>query len=219
MSGQSSTPPMFTSASRTPRQSLEPQDASSWTLGSARPTQKSSTLDHRCFASFSRVVTKHCTNFGGTIESVLREDMGLLGQCWALNQRSIAAMNIGVALVWRYRSGTRIWLYIIRRKMDQNPIWLESSSRSVLTSYQNFSEWHIKRGETLWTSTIDYVSELLSKIYQNFYQSDPFSSVVKSGMPLKPRRVNSRMRRTPLYQRSRHRYTNARNTSLPLNQH
>ena len=25
---------------------------------------------------------------------------------------------------------------------------------------------------------------LLSKIYQNFYQSDPFSSVVKSGMPL-----------------------------------
>ena len=46
---------------------------------------------------------------------------------------------------------------------------------------------------------------LLSKIYQNIYQSDPFSSMVKNGLPLDPHLANTRMRRTPLYQRSRHR--------------
>ena len=38
-----------------------PLDASSWMLWSARPTRKSWTLDHRCFASFARAVIKRCT--------------------------------------------------------------------------------------------------------------------------------------------------------------
>ena len=40
-SGQFSAPAKFTTAPTTPSQSLAPLDASSWTLGSARPTQKS----------------------------------------------------------------------------------------------------------------------------------------------------------------------------------
>jgi hypothetical protein len=36
----------------------------------------------------------------------------LLEQCRALKQRSIAVMNVGLALVYTYRSGTRIWLAI-----------------------------------------------------------------------------------------------------------
>ena len=109
-SGQFSAPAKFTTAPTTPSQSLAPLDASSWTLGSARPTQKSWTLDHRCFASFARAVIKRCTNFGGAVVSVLRADTGLLERCRALKQRSIAVMNFGLALVWRCRSGTRIWL-------------------------------------------------------------------------------------------------------------
>ena len=109
-SGQFSAPAKFITAPTTPSQSLAPLDASSWTLGSARPTQKSWTLDHRCFASFARAVIKRCTNFGGAVVSVLRADTGLLERCRALKQRSIAVMNFGLALVWRCRSGTRIWL-------------------------------------------------------------------------------------------------------------
>ena len=41
LSGQFSTPAKFTPAPPTPIQSLAPLDASSWTLGSANPTQKS----------------------------------------------------------------------------------------------------------------------------------------------------------------------------------
>ena len=54
--GQISAPAKFTSAS------LAPLDASSWTFGPARPTQKSWTLDHRCFA---RAVIKRCTHLVG----------------------------------------------------------------------------------------------------------------------------------------------------------
>ena len=105
-SGQFSAPAMFTTAPTTSSQSLAPLDASSWTLWSARPTQKSWTLDHRWFASFARAVIKRCTNFGGAVVSVLRADTGLLERCRALKQRSIAVMNFGLALVWRCRSGT-----------------------------------------------------------------------------------------------------------------
>jgi len=56
-------------------QSLALLDASSWTLGSARPTQKSWTLDHRCFAG---VVMKCCTNFGGAVVSILQRTRN----CW-----------------------------------------------------------------------------------------------------------------------------------------
>ena len=79
-------------------------DASSWTLGSARPAQQSLTLDHRCFA---RVVIKRCTNFGGAVVSVLRADTELLERCQALfKQRSIAVMNFSLALVWSCLCGS-----------------------------------------------------------------------------------------------------------------
>ena len=50
----------------------------------------------------------------------------------------------------------------------------------------------------------------LSKIYQNFHQSDLISfdrsqKRYAAKPTLKPRRANTRMRRTPLYQRLRHR--------------
>ena len=35
------------------------------------PKQKSWTLDHRCFPSFAWMLIKHCTNFGGSVVSVL----------------------------------------------------------------------------------------------------------------------------------------------------
>jgi len=44
------------------------------------------------------VVIKSCTNFGGAIVSVLRADKNLLEWCQALNQRSIALINISLAL-------------------------------------------------------------------------------------------------------------------------
>ena len=78
-SGQFSAPAKFTTAPTTPSQSLAPLDASSWTLGSARPTQKSWTLDHRCFASFARAVIKRCTNFGGAVVSVFTSGHGIAG--------------------------------------------------------------------------------------------------------------------------------------------
>jgi len=56
---------MFTNALKTPSQSLTQLDARSCTLGSARPTQKSWTLDHRSFASFAQAVIKRCTNWWG----------------------------------------------------------------------------------------------------------------------------------------------------------
>ena len=106
-SGQFSAPAKFTYAPTTPSQSLAPLDESARTLGSARPTQKSWTLNHRCFTSFARAVIKRCTNFGGAVVSVLRADTGLLKRCRALKQRSTAVMNFGLALVWRCYSGTR----------------------------------------------------------------------------------------------------------------
>ena len=121
-SGQFSAPAKFTNAPTTPSQSLAPLDESSRTLGSARPTQKSWTLNNRCFTSFARAVIKRCTNFGGAVVSVLRANTGLLERCRALKQRSTAMMNFGLALVWRCYSGTRIWL-LITGEMDQAPIW------------------------------------------------------------------------------------------------
>ena len=109
-SGQFSAPAKFTYAPTTPSQSLAPLDKSLRTLGSARPTQKSWTLNHRCFTSFARAVIKRCTNFGGAVVSVLRADTGLLERCRALKQRSTAVMNFILALIWRCYSGTRIWL-------------------------------------------------------------------------------------------------------------
>jgi len=50
----------------------------SWTLGSARSTQKYWMLDYRYFANFLRAVIKHCTNFGRAFVSVLRADTELL---------------------------------------------------------------------------------------------------------------------------------------------
>jgi len=78
-------------------------DASSWTLGSARPKQKSWMLNHRCFA---RVVIKRCTHISGAVVSALWADTELLELCRALRQRSIVAMNFGLALVWRCLCGT-----------------------------------------------------------------------------------------------------------------
>ena len=99
--GQFSAPAKFTAAPTTPSQSLAPLDASSWTLGSAKPTQKSWTLDDRFFASFARAVIKRCTNFGRAVVSILRADTELLERYRALKQRSIAVINFGLALVWR----------------------------------------------------------------------------------------------------------------------
>ena len=109
-SGQFSAPAKFTYAPTTPSQSLAPLDKSSRTLGSARPTQKSWTLNHRCFTSFARAVIKRCTNFRLAVVSVLWADTGLLERCRALKQRSTAVMNFGLVLIWRSYSGTRIWL-------------------------------------------------------------------------------------------------------------
>jgi len=101
--GKFSASAKFTTALTTPSHSLVSLDASSWTLGSARPAQKSWTLDHRCFA---RVVIKRCTNFGGAVVSVLRADTELLERCQALKQRSIAVMNFSLALVWSCLCGS-----------------------------------------------------------------------------------------------------------------
>jgi len=69
---------------------------SSWTHGSARPTQISWTLDHRCFA---RAVIKRCTTFGRAVVSVLRADTELKELCRALKKRSIAVIKRCLALV------------------------------------------------------------------------------------------------------------------------
>jgi len=85
--------------------SFAPLDTSSWTLESARPTQKFWTLGHRCFV---RAVIKLlvCTNFGGAVVSALRADTELLEWCQALQQRPIAVMKFTLALVWRCLCGT-----------------------------------------------------------------------------------------------------------------
>ena len=112
-SGQFSAPAKFTTAPTTPSQSLAPLDASSWTLGSARPTQKSWTLDHRCLASLARAVIKRCTNFGGAVVSVLRADTGLLGtvfgrwssdplRWWTLVWRWYAGVGAGPEFGYKY---------------------------------------------------------------------------------------------------------------------
>jgi len=82
--GQFSAPAKFTAAITMLSQSLAPLDASSWTLGSASPTQK------------------RCKNFGVVVVSILRADTKLLERCQALKQRSIAVMNFSLGLVWRF---------------------------------------------------------------------------------------------------------------------
>ena len=111
----------FTTGLIMPSQRLAPLDASSWTLGFARPTQNSWTLDHRCFASFAWAVFKRCTKFDKAVVSFLRADMELLARCRALKQQCIVVLNLRLVLVWRCRSGTRI-LLSIRAEMDQKPI-------------------------------------------------------------------------------------------------
>ena len=54
-------------------------------------------------------------------------------------------------------------------------------------------------------------NKLLSKIYQNMYQNDPFSSVVTSGMPLN--QLYTPAEPTPAC--AERRYTNARVTAKP----
>jgi len=88
---------------------------SSWTHGSARPTQISWTLDHRCFA---RAVIKRCTTFGRAVVSVSRADTELKELCRALNKRSIAVIKFCLALVCLCGTNARFRLLPLRQRYN-----------------------------------------------------------------------------------------------------